>query len=50
MIKLAFRGRRGPGDRTDAQSASRARRLARWANAYTLAAYNPNVPYRRPQS
>lgn len=26
----------------------RFRRLARWMDAYTLMAFNPNAPYRRP--
>ena len=52
MLKLTFRGRRGPETRADDRprdvAASRARRMRRWANAYTLAAFNPVHPYRRP--
>ncbi len=49
VIKISLRGRRDQA--TDASKAdSRARRAARWMNAYTLAAFNPVHPYRRPSS
>jgi hypothetical protein len=45
--KLSLRIRRDQA--TDASKAdNRARRAARWMNAYTLAAFNPVHPYRRP--
>ncbi len=47
MPKLSFRIRRDQA--TDQRKAdNRARRAARWMNAYTLAAFNPVHPYRRP--
>jgi hypothetical protein len=47
MIKLSRRTSRDQA--TDASKADRrARRAARWLNAYTLAAFNPVHPYRRP--
>ncbi|HEX4221049.1 MAG TPA: hypothetical protein VHZ97_01665 [Pseudonocardiaceae bacterium] len=47
MRKLSLRIRRDQA--TDASKAdNRARRAARWMNAYTLAAFNPVHPYRRP--
>lgn len=47
MIKLSLRTRRDQA--MDARKADRrARRAARWLNAYTLAAFNPVHPYRRP--
>ena len=47
MMKLALRSRRDQA--ADASKADRrARRAARWLNAYTLAAFNPVHPYRRP--
>jgi hypothetical protein len=53
VIKLAFRANRRPenrpeGDRRPERTDSRARRMRRWADAYTLAAFNPVHPYRRP--
>jgi hypothetical protein len=49
MIKLALRGRRDQAT-DDSKTDRRARRAARWLNAYTLAAFNPVHPYRRPTS
>jgi hypothetical protein len=47
VLKLSLRTRRDQA--TDASKADgRARRAARWMNAYTLAAFNPVHPYRRP--
>jgi hypothetical protein len=47
MIKLSLRSRRDQAT-DDSKADSRARRAARWMNAYTLAAFNPVHPYRRP--
>ena len=47
MIKLSLRGRRDQAQ-DDSKTDRRARRAARWLNAYTLAAFNPVHPYRRP--
>ena len=47
MIKLSLRGRRDQAE-DDSKTDRRARRAARWLNAYTLAAFNPVHPYRRP--
>jgi hypothetical protein len=47
VIKIALRGRRDQAT-NDSRTDSRARRTARWMNAYTLAAFNPVHPYRRP--
>jgi hypothetical protein len=47
MIKLSLRSSRDQA--MDASKTDRrARRTARWLNAYTLAAFNPVHPYRRP--
>jgi hypothetical protein len=47
MIKLSLRSR-GDQATDDSKADSRARWAARWMNAYTLAAFNPVHPYRRP--
>jgi hypothetical protein len=47
VIKISLRARRDQAT-DDSKTDSRARRVARWMNAYTLAAFNPVHPYRRP--
>lgn len=47
MMKLALRSRRDQADEAS-KADRRTRRAARWLNAYTLAAFNPVHPYRRP--